>query len=275
MTAVIDTDSPAGMVAVIEANPIQYWRTCSPRLPGVERYDEPDMTRFVTSIPFAPFNQVIRTQIASKDIDARIDETLALCEERGVPLLWSVTSATEPADIGRRLEAHGLTNNGAMTGMAIDLEDLPHEATAPEGFAVEQVDDASGLEAWRRAYGSGFEMPEFASGAFRALYTVLGYTGKAPFRHYVGWLDGEPVASSTLFLGTGVADIWHVGTVPTARRRGIGAAMTLTPLLDARSMGCRFGTVYSAASATGLNIYRELGFKEYCGTTQYLWEGRP
>ena len=117
-------------------------------------------------------------------------------------------------------------------------------------------------------------MPDFASEAFRALYTTLGFTDDAPFRHYVGMLDGEAVASSTLFLGAESAGIWHVATLPSARRRGIGAAMTLAPLLDARSLGYRTGTVYSAASAMGLKIYHEIGFEECCGITQYLWAGR-
>lgn len=273
MTAAVGTDSSAALAAAIEANPIEYWRKCSPHLPGVERYDEPGMTRFVTDIPFAPFNQVILTRLARAEIDERIDETLALCEERGVPLLWSVTSSTQPADLGTFLEAHGLTDTGTMTGMAMDLGQLPQEADTPAGFVVEQVGDRDGLEAWRQAYGNSFEMPEFASAAFRDLYAEIGFRGDAPFRHYVGRLDGEPVASATLFLGTGGADIWHVGTLPSARRRGIGAAMTLAPLLDARSIGYQTGTVYSSASAMGLKIYQRIGFEEYCSVTQYLWAG--
>jgi hypothetical protein len=47
--------------------------------------------------------------------------------------------------------------------------------------------------------------------------------------------------------------------------------MTLAPLMDAREMGYRIGTLQS--SEMGLNVYRRLGFKEYCRVSQYVWAG--
>ncbi len=273
MTAVVSKSSFAAVAGAIEGSPVEYWRMCAPHLAGVEHYDEPELMRFITGIPFAPFNQVVLTQLAREDVDTNIDETLALCSERGVPMLWSVNRSTQPADLGASLEAHGLTNAGTMSGMAVDLGELPEADPPPAGLLLERVRDTETLAAWRHAYTNSFEMPEFAGWEFFRLYSSMGFDEHAPFRHYVGLLDGEPVASSTLFLGAETAGIWHVGTLPAVRRRGIGAAMTLAPLLDARAIGYQTGTVYSAASEMGLNIYRQLGFREYCGVTQYLWVG--
>jgi hypothetical protein len=49
----------------------------------------------------------------------------------------------------------------------------------------------------------------------------------------------------------------------------MGKAMSLAPLRDARALGYRIATIYSAASGMGRNIYRRLGFQEYFGVTQY------
>lgn len=87
--------------------------------------------------------------------------------------------------------------------------------------------------------------------------------------YYLGKLDGEPVATSLLFLGGGVAGIYNVATLPEARRQGIGSALTMIPLLEARRQGYRIGILQT--TPTGLNLYRRLGFREYCLFSAYFW----
>ncbi len=87
---------------------------------------------------------------------------------------------------------------------------------------------------------------------------------------YLGNIDGIPVGTSELYRGDGVAGIHGVTTLPELRGRGIGSAMTLSPLIDARNQGYAIGVLFSSEMAVG--IYRRLGFVEYGKGYIYLWQ---
>lgn len=268
--AIEQDTSATGLAAAVEEIPVVYWRTCAPRLPGGDFHEDDDLIWFTTASSTAPwFNQVLRTRFTSEEADARIGETLAMFSERGHPMLWSVSSSDQPAHLESRLQQRGLQRaGGILTGMAIELATLPERAL-PAGFQIKRVDDDRSLEGWLRAYVEGFGMADAAARPLFDLYRSIGFDDTSLFRHYVGTLNGEPVASSTLFLGAGVASIWHVSTVLRARRRGIGAAMTLSPLRDARDLGVRAGVLN--ASEAGLSVYEKLGLQTFDRLVQYKW----
>jgi GNAT superfamily N-acetyltransferase len=151
--------------------------------------------------------------------------------------------------------------------MAVDLLALDEDLPTPAGLTIEHVDDTEALEQWAYASMMGFGHPETDVGIWFEVFRRLGFD--LPLRNYVGILNGEPVATSELFLAAGVAGIYVVATVPDARRLGIGAALTLAPLREARAIGYRIGILHS--SSMGLGVYRRLGFQEYCKMSHYVW----
>ena len=89
---------------------------------------------------------------------------------------------------------------------------------------------------------------------------ILGLGLNTPYRSYVAYWDGKPVSTAAVLFGTEVAEIYTIATLPEARGKGFGAAVTLAPLLDARKMGYRVGTLQ--ASKMGFPVYKRMGFKE-------------
>ena len=152
--------------------------------------------------------------------------------------------------------------------MAVDLLMLNKNQSLPPDLTVEHVTSVETLEHYIHAFTLGFDAPELLAKTFFDLYQSIGFDQTGAWHYYIGFLKGEPVACSTLFLGAGVAGIYNTATVPEARRQGIGTAMTLTSLFEAYEKGYSVGVLVS--SQMGQRMYRRIGFKEYCKIGLYI-----
>lgn len=75
-----------------------------------------------------------------------------------------------------------------------------------------------------------------------------------------GFVDGRPVATGMHLPLGDVTEIVGVGTLPAARRRGFGAAVTAALLDDARGRG--LGTIFLSAGGDDVaRLYGSLGFE--------------
>jgi ribosomal protein S18 acetylase RimI-like enzyme len=182
-------------------------------------------------------------------------------------MLWLIGPSTQPSDLDSHLSGLGLSHMVDDPGMAIDLHTLPVNLPLPTGFTSEVVDDLATLRSW-----CGFSDQAVVVEALLAWGQTLGFAPDREIVHFLGRLEGRPVATATLVLGGGVAGIYNVMTVPDAQRRRIGALMTVRPLEVARARSYRVGIVQS--SKMGYPLYRRLGFEEYCRIAIYLWPGQ-
>jgi GNAT superfamily N-acetyltransferase len=66
-----------------------------------------------------------------------------------------------------------------------------------------------------------------------------------------------------------VAGLYFVCTVPDARRRGIGAAISREALAGTLELGFDVGVLGS--SPMGQPMYERLGFREVCAVNVYEW----
>lgn len=268
MSKVEKNVSMPALVRAIEANLFEF-SLLFRRWPEAEVHDDPDMLWSITNIPFPMFNSVLRARLGPERIDEAIVEAIGRCKSRNVPMLWQVGPATRPADLGETLQTHGFIHEDDSPGMAVDLQSLNEDISIPEGFTIQKIEDPETLKIWNLVLATGFEMPDFIADAFLDFGFTLGFDAQLPMRNYLGLLNGEPVATSSIFLGAGVSGIYNVTTLPEARQKGIGALITLIPLLEARRSGYRVGVLHS--SEMGYKVYHKLGFREYCRISDYVW----
>lgn len=268
MSGILTDLSSQALVRGIEENGAEFLVALG-RAAGAEERDDGRVRWVIGNCPVDYHNAVVRADLPLEDADGVIGDSLERMRSLGVPGTWHVGPSMRPADLGERLLAGGFEHGGDDIGMAVDLSSLPGRTPIPEGFSVERVRDEAGLATWVRTLGSGFGEGPVEAEWVGEMYGRIGLGDGAPLRHYLGLLDGQPVATSTVFLGAGVAGIYFVFSVEKARGRGIGAAVTLAPLLEARGMGYRVGVLGS--SEMGYPVYRRLGFAEHCRIGVYEW----
>lgn len=257
----------AEIVGAIEENLFSFFPLFR-YLPGAGAVLGADLMWNITDIPFPLFNSIMRARLEPGRVDSAVRTVIEQGRRRKVPLLWWTGPATMPADLGRTLEGHGFTHEGDVSGMAADLQSVPETMPGPPGLVVSAVRDRNALDLWCRTATLGFEMPDFVRDAWLKWFTGIGMEGRGPLFHFLGLWKGEPVAASSVFLAGGAAGLYNVTVLPEARQKGIGAAMTVAPLLKARSLGYSLGILHS--TPMGMPLYKKLGFKEYCRIGHYM-----
>lgn len=260
-----DGEPSTPLLAAMEANLVGHMAHLPALMPSANVIARPDLVVVDAGVPSDTFNIVCGAHLEPATADERIPQAIAHFRTGDTPFTWWVGPDSRPLDLAARLTAHGLAEAEAEVAMALDLALLPPVAVQPAGLVVRRATSPTELAAYARVMAANWDPPDravidFYARAARAAPVALSLG--FPARFYVGYLDGEPVATSECFLGHGVAGLYAVTTLATARGRGIGTAMTVTPLLDARAAGYRTATLQ--ASAGGHGVYARIGFQP-CG----------
>src|SRR2546426_8993501 len=227
------------MFEAMEANFIEEMACFGRGLPGAKLYCTSEICYLITGRPH--LNGILYARFAQNDpayLDAKIDEIVRRFEAHGVVANWVIGASTRHTNLATHLEAHGFSKRADEPAMAADLLAInEHIQTAP-GLVIKEVEDLAALEISRTINAQGWEN-EGSAENYAENYANLGFGDDHPWHHYIGWLDNQPVTAASLLLYAGIAGIYGVITIPEARRRGAGGAITLHALLEARKRGYR------------------------------------
>ena len=243
-------------------------------LPGAEIVEGEQLSMH-HAFPANPmFKGIWAPRLTGDELHTAAEEALAWHRDRGSEFaFWWAGPSAEPRDHASRIVHHGFEPFELdAPGQVADLAQLDWGALArvPPEFRAGQVESDRDLQTFARTYVEAFEVPESAGQAWVEATRSFGVSD-APWQMYLGWLDGRPVSTNMLFFGAGVATVFAIGTVPDARGRGIGAAITLQGLADAREHGYRYAVLF--ATGKGAPVYRRIGFRDAADATisRWLW----
>jgi ribosomal protein S18 acetylase RimI-like enzyme len=255
--------------SAIQAN-WEAYHYCLAQSPNVELSIGRYLTWLVTDLPDHFMNLVVCNQLPSEGANDLIENALIHFRSLNIrKLSWLTHAEMSPSSINKLLLAHGLKfRDSFATEMAVDLSLVPDDLPTHPDLRIVTVDDEAALRQWIHIASIGFNISEEFEKVWHDIF--VDTISDARFQTYLAFLNGKPVATSQLFLSEGVAGIYNVTCIPEARGQGIGSAITLAPLLEARQMGYRIGMLQ--ASQKGYNIYRRLGFQDFGKLSVYLWE---
>lgn len=212
----------------------------------------------LTGAPAAPFNPTL--------VEGRVQDPASAL---------AIAEALYPPHIGFGIEVHpALDGEVRLAALAWGLQLLETDPVLvvepssvaspplPEGLSIERVTEPSVLDDVVRVDVAAFGGEAEVTRAFMPDAILSD-----PTHHtYAGRMDGQVVAAVEVSVQEGVIGVFGVATVPEARRRGIGSAMTAHAV---REHAGEADLATLSASAMGVEVYERLGFETIM--TREVW----
>ncbi len=229
-------------------------------VPGVEVVDEGDVVRsFAPGRPQQYLNALARVTLDATSIAERLAALETAYRAAGLPMLWWLDDDVRPPDVRDALLAVGLRDPGAEAVMVVSLPgELPAATAEVTVRRVEMIED---LDAWIAVLADAYGWSDASVvETMRTVYDPSRPHGRDERRiQLLARRAGAPVGAASLFRAAGQGWITNVGTIPAARGRGVGRAVTSACLRLAQERGDP--TAWLAASTMGEPVYARLGFR--------------
>ena len=231
-----------------------------------------DLLSISSDIPFPLFNSIMNSHSCENNLQSVIRKVTDKADKNAVPLMWWVSPTSKPANIESQLLNNDFEKMDVTPAMHMELSVSLAQKNI-DGLVIKEVACTETLRHWCDTLIAGYELPDFAGDAFYDFNLALRFGNKSPLINYIGYLDGKPVATSSVFYGGGVAGIYNVATLPAARGKGIGTAVTLQALIDTTA-NTHYKHAVLLSSEMGKSVYEAMGFKTFCKMSQYYYAPR-
>ena len=200
-----------------------------------------------------------------RELKQRILRAIEHFDERGQEWAYWVCENRMDEAVRRRsrrmFEHHGMR-------MATDLPGMIADGLLPPTRALPNVD------VQRVCAGNNWEaFCDIGSVCFHVPITWFREVFDSPgvwdgFMSFVGYVNGEPVSTTSIVNGAGVLGVYNVATLPGHQRHGYGETVMRHALAEAQR---RHGLsrVILQSTPVGLRLYQRMGFREVARVSVY------
>lgn len=183
---------------------------------------------------------------------------------------WKTRGHDLPADLGERLEAHGLVPEPRETVMVGEAALLAVDVEVPPGVVVRRIEPGPGAAA---DVARMLEAQEsvFGTGRGPSVDSSLAELEAGSSELWIAEVDGRVVSGGRLtpVVGTAFAGIWGGSTLPELRGRGIYRALVAARARSALDRGIRL--IHSDCTDMSRPILERSGLVAVTTTTPYVW----
>lgn len=186
----------------------------------------------------ALLNSVLKFDPAEHS-NANIAGILAEYRSKKLPFAWWVSDKDIKAnEIRLALESEGMQLFDTLTGMAIACSVGKAGIKLPENVEIVIVENEKQLQDWILPIRAMYEMNDWEVAVHLKIYSELLQKNNN-IHHFLAYLDGKPVAASTLFFGKNTAGLYNRSSIaPPVEGKNVACElMVLTELKKAYEYG--------------------------------------
>jgi GNAT superfamily N-acetyltransferase len=253
---------------VVEANLRHSFRLLAGARRSGEVREIPGVTIASAGVTFQMFNAAFLSApvAGERELDRRIAAAQVHFGARGLPWSYWICEDWLDKKARRALQAtvkrHGLYLATVLPGM-----EAPRLAPPVRPLPALEVRTVTDERTWSNFCQIGalcFNVPiEWFQEVFRE-----SRVWQDGFAGYVGYSDGEPVATAATVISAGAVGVYNVATIPEYQRRGYGEAIMRHALECAR---LDHGIERSVLQSTqqGFSLYQQMGYAEVTNVAVY------
>lgn len=263
------SDDDNGIKASIQRNGVThttYW--C--QWQEMRLVEHPHAVVTESDLPCPFFNNVFSANFPDSDRDEHVEELLKRFRHASIPLFWWSGPIVHDGRLRELLLSKGLIKAFEAPAMAMPLSRQLNDPQSP--LSVEEITSDDDMRGWSHVCTTAFDFDTQLSDWWSDLHKGIPFGPDFPLRHYVGMVDGRPVATASSFTTDQTVGLGSVGVIPEYRRQGFGAAITIRALHNAIQQGCDLAVLYSSEMAT--KMYEQIGFKHYGKGECFLLPGK-
>ncbi|MGH9030664.1 MAG: GNAT family N-acetyltransferase [Acidimicrobiia bacterium] len=215
-----------------------------------------DVAVYATGHPEAEFyNGVLRLN-ADSDPEQLIRRADAYFTSRSNGYtVWALLGRDE--DLAVAAMASGLEPGAEMPEMI--CKQVPTQTSTPANIELTIASSDIALRDSNTVMAEAFATIGVPPDAWNSVWPNIQSIADRQTRTVIAYEAGVPVAGAMVIVVGGVGEVLNVGTIPSARRRGLGRLVTHRVTSLAFDLGADFASLQS--TPFGISVYESLGYE--------------